>query len=361
MRIRCTAKERDDRQVLASRAVPPASPPANGITTVRSSTAPRSATAVNRRLGAVNPSCAKTARQRARRERKDECPRSRRPAGRRRRDCSCVRKPLRGRRSIAKSRDLFLRAGGRPAGLAAAQAAGVAYPEPARRGLQNSNFRFAHGETLPELSIHYRTIGTPRRDAAGVVRNAVLLLHGTTGSGKQFLTPNFGGVLFGRGTAPRREPLLPGDPGRDRPRRIVPTQSGPPRAISALRLRRHGRGAVPAPDSRARCEPPAARPRHVDGWNARLGLGGDSPRVHGRPRPARLGPDADRRPQSDPAEDDHRRHPDRPGVEERRIRDAAARPRRRHADPPRHDVEPSPMARRGPDAGDGGPALSPTR
>ncbi len=61
------------------------------------------------------------------------------------------------------------------------------------------DFRFASGETLPELNIHYRTLGQPRRDRSGVVRNAVLILHGTTGSGRAFLSENFAGVLFGPG------------------------------------------------------------------------------------------------------------------------------------------------------------------
>lgn len=51
------------------------------------------------------------------------------------------------------------------------------------------NFRFASGETLPELRIHYTTLGRPRRDANGVVRNAVLMLHGTTGSGTGLVRP----------------------------------------------------------------------------------------------------------------------------------------------------------------------------
>ncbi|MEO8431319.1 MAG: alpha/beta fold hydrolase [Acidobacteriota bacterium] len=72
-------------------------------------------------------------------------------------------------------------------------------PAPVSGDFRVSNFRFGSGESLPELSIHYRTIGTPRRDASGVVRNAVLILHGTTGSGAQFLGPNFAGVLFGPG------------------------------------------------------------------------------------------------------------------------------------------------------------------
>jgi homoserine O-acetyltransferase len=60
-------------------------------------------------------------------------------------------------------------------------------------------FRFQSGETLPELRLHYRTLGTPRRDAAGVVRNAVLVLHGTGGSGRPFLADTFAGLLFGPG------------------------------------------------------------------------------------------------------------------------------------------------------------------
>ena len=61
------------------------------------------------------------------------------------------------------------------------------------------NFRFASGEVLPELRLHYRTLGQPRRDAAGRVRNAVLVLHGTGGSGGQFLSPLFAGELYGAG------------------------------------------------------------------------------------------------------------------------------------------------------------------
>ncbi len=61
------------------------------------------------------------------------------------------------------------------------------------------DFRFNSGESLPELRIHYRTLGTPLRDARGVVRNAVLILHGTGGSGDGFIGPQFGGQLFGAG------------------------------------------------------------------------------------------------------------------------------------------------------------------
>jgi homoserine O-acetyltransferase len=61
------------------------------------------------------------------------------------------------------------------------------------------DFHFADGSTLPELRIHYTTLGAPRRNAAGVVTNAVLILHGTTGTGRGFLSPTFAGELFGQG------------------------------------------------------------------------------------------------------------------------------------------------------------------
>lgn len=60
-----------------------------------------------------------------------------------------------------------------------------------------SNFKFANGESLPSLRIHYTTLGTPRKDANGVVRNAVLMLHGTSGSGTALAVPM--SPLFARG------------------------------------------------------------------------------------------------------------------------------------------------------------------
>src|SRR5881275_2702996 len=76
---------------------------------------------------------------------------------------------------------------------------GVSAQGPAEHDFVIRNFRFASGETLPSLTQHYRTLGRPRRDAAGVVRNAVLILHGTTGSGAQFLGRSFAGELYGAG------------------------------------------------------------------------------------------------------------------------------------------------------------------
>lgn len=61
------------------------------------------------------------------------------------------------------------------------------------------NFAFSSGETLPELKLHYTTLGTPKRDARGVVRNAVMILHGTGGAGRSFLSNGYAGELFGPG------------------------------------------------------------------------------------------------------------------------------------------------------------------
>ncbi len=74
-----------------------------------------------------------------------------------------------------------------------------AYPPPVEGDYVMRDFHFDDGGSLPELRIHYTTIGTPVKDAAGTVRNAVLILHGTTGSGRNFLSPTFAGRLFGPG------------------------------------------------------------------------------------------------------------------------------------------------------------------
>src|ERR1700693_1159375 len=61
------------------------------------------------------------------------------------------------------------------------------------------DFRFQSGETMPELRLHYMTMGTLARDADRRLTNEVLILHGTGSSGRQFLAPQFSGVLFGPG------------------------------------------------------------------------------------------------------------------------------------------------------------------
>ena len=85
--------------------------------------------------------------------------------------------------------------------LAAAQVATmpVRTPEPVERDVTLRNFHFRSGENLPELRMHVATLGTPHRNAAGQIDNAVMVLHGTGGSGKQFLQPQFADELYGPG------------------------------------------------------------------------------------------------------------------------------------------------------------------
>ena len=61
------------------------------------------------------------------------------------------------------------------------------------------DFRFHDGEVLPSVRMHVTTLGTPHRNAAGQIDNAVMVLHGTGGDGKQFLRPQFADELYGPG------------------------------------------------------------------------------------------------------------------------------------------------------------------
>jgi homoserine O-acetyltransferase/O-succinyltransferase len=78
-------------------------------------------------------------------------------------------------------------------------AVAAGYPLPAEAEFILKDFAFRAGGAMPELRIHYRTVGTPHRDASGRIDNAVLITHGTTGSGAQFIRPEFAGELFGPG------------------------------------------------------------------------------------------------------------------------------------------------------------------
>src|SRR6266446_7551087 len=84
-------------------------------------------------------------------------------------------------------------------GLAASVASADDYPPPTEGDYTIPDFHFTSGETIPELRLHYRSLGKPVKDAQGVTQNAVLIMHGTTGSGAQFIRPEFAGELFGAG------------------------------------------------------------------------------------------------------------------------------------------------------------------
>ena len=83
-----------------------------------------------------------------------------------------------------------------PAAPATAEA--KAWPT-AEADVSLSNFRFHDGEVLPELRMHYTSLGQPHRNSVGQIDNAVMVLHGTGGTGKQFLRPQFADELYGPG------------------------------------------------------------------------------------------------------------------------------------------------------------------
>jgi homoserine O-acetyltransferase len=82
--------------------------------------------------------------------------------------------------------------------FAARFASAADYPAPTESDHTIRDFKFASGKTLPELRLHYRTLGKPEKDAQGKTTNGVLIMHGTTGSGAQFIRPEFAGELFGK-------------------------------------------------------------------------------------------------------------------------------------------------------------------
>src|SRR2546427_11796126 len=72
------------------------------------------------------------------------------------------------------------------------------YPQQFEGDWNVPDFTFHSGEKLAQLRLHYITLGSPERDAAGHIRNAVLILHGTGGTGRAFLAAEFGAELFGK-------------------------------------------------------------------------------------------------------------------------------------------------------------------
>ena len=93
------------------------------------------------------------------------------------------------------------------------------YPAPTEGDFTIRDFEFTTGEKLPELRLHYTTVGTPAKNAAGVTTNAVIVMHGTGGSGRAFLSQTFAGMLFGAGQlldATKYYIILPDDIGHGR-------------------------------------------------------------------------------------------------------------------------------------------------
>lgn len=93
------------------------------------------------------------------------------------------------------------------------------YPAPTEGDFVAKDFVFSTGEKMAELRLHYTTVGKPVKNAAGVVTNAVVIMHGTGGSGRGFLSQTFAGMLFGAGQlldATKYYIILPDDIGHGR-------------------------------------------------------------------------------------------------------------------------------------------------
>ena len=84
------------------------------------------------------------------------------------------------------------------AGVASAAVA-QSFPTPERHDFTVRNFRFQSGESLAEVRIHYRTVGTPVRNAKGRITNGVLVMHGSSGDAGQVLAPSFSEPLLQKG------------------------------------------------------------------------------------------------------------------------------------------------------------------
>src|ERR1700739_620313 len=86
-----------------------------------------------------------------------------------------------------------------PADTSVGAAEGAKWPNYREGDFVIRNYVFRSGETLPELKLHYRTLGTAKRNAAGKIINGVLLLQGNTGTGANWLRASLADELFARG------------------------------------------------------------------------------------------------------------------------------------------------------------------
>ena len=214
------------------------------------------------------------------------------------------------------------------------------------------DFRFASGETLPELRQHYITLGTPKADASGRISNAVLLIHNTTGTAKTWLEPALADELFGPGQpldAARHFLIIPDIIGFGRSskpsdglRARFPHYRLHDVAVAQHRLVTEGLN-IP----HLKLVMGAVARRHAD-----LDVRRDVSGLHGRARSGREPARSDERTQLDPAPHQRRGDPQRSGVEQRRLRDAADQLGPRRAALRADDAERRPHPGAGADARD---------
>ncbi len=155
--------------------------------------------------------------------------------------------------------------------------AGVAadYPAPQEGSWVARDFKFHTGEVLPELRLHYRTIGEQSGRAGG---------HHARHHGIGCRLPHAGVRRRAVRTRPaaRRESLLHHPARRGRPRALEQTLRRAEDEVPALQLRRHGRRAAPPGDRAPRREACAPRDGQLDGRDGNLDLGAEVSRLHGR-------------------------------------------------------------------------------
>ena len=204
--------------------------------------------------------------------------------------------------------------------LAAASPCWADRPDPQEGDVVLADFRFGSGEILPALKIHYLTLGAARRNAAGEIVNGVLLLHGTSGTSKNWLQPTLADELFAPGAPLDAEKyfiVIPDGIGRGGSSK---PSDGLRMKFPALPLRRHGGRDPPPADRASRPQASAARARHLDGRHAGLDVGRDVSRLHGRAGADREPADRDQRPQLDVPAHRHRGDPQRSRLERRQLR-----------------------------------------
>ena len=151
-----------------------------------------------------------------------------------------------------------------------------------------TDYKFASGQTLPQLKLHYRTLGSAERNAAGEIVNGVLLLQGNTGTGTNWLRPTLADELFKDGQpldAGRYFIIIPDALGRGGSSKPSDGLKG---NFPALPLSRHGRQRAPTAGRGAQGCPSPPRHRQFARLHAQFYLGRDVSRLDGRDRRALL-------------------------------------------------------------------------
>jgi hypothetical protein len=202
------------------------------------------------------------------------------------------------------------------------------------------NYTFGSGETLPEVKLHYTTIGTPLRGASGKIRNGVLIMHGSSSPASQVLAASFTAPLVGAG--------LPLDPAKYFlifPDLIGVGGSSKPSDGLHARFPKYGYNDMVDLEHRLIADHfGIERLRAVmgifHGRHAHVDVGRAIPRHDGRALPDFVASDEGGPPQPAVAADPHQRDPHRSGVERRQLHITAARLSEHHADVQHAGAEP---------------------